>query len=270
VLPTPDRSVRRCGGALAASLLAHGLTLLAIIWLLHRVIALVPPAETTVAIVFAPTEAPVAATAPPAGPSAPAPAEQNAPPQHEEPTPEATAPAVAQPAPTQEEPPPPTEETAPAIAEPAQEQPLVAPPEKPKPAARPTTAEHLPPRRVAVARPPMPSAASPAVGAAPTQGAAPTVSMSPAHPVAGMESDRPPAYPETARRRGEQGRVVLQVNVSAEGLPVTVSVAESSGYPVLDAAAQTAVQRWRFVPATRGGASVPAVAEVPVRFRLTN
>jgi protein TonB len=94
--------------------------------------------------------------------------------------------------------------------------------------------------------------------------------MSPAHPVAGMESDRPPAYPETARRRGEQGRVILQVNVSADGLPVTVSVAESSGYPVLDAAAQAAVQRWRFVPATRGGASVPAVAEVPVRFRLTN
>jgi periplasmic protein TonB len=85
-----------------------------------------------------------------------------------------------------------------------------------------------------------------------------------------MESDRPPVYPEVARRRGQQGRVVLHVNVSSEGMPVTVTVAESSGYPSLDAAALTAVQRWRFVPATKGGAPVPAVAEVPVRFRLTD
>ena len=40
-----------------------------------------------------------------------------------------------------------------------------------------------------------------------------------------------------ARRRGQQGRVALQVNVSAEGMPVTVSVAQSSGYASLDAAA---------------------------------
>jgi protein TonB len=104
-----------------------------------------------------------------------------------------------------------------------------------------------------------PSATPAAVAVAP---------LLPAHPVAGMESDRPPVYPETARRRGQQGRVLLQVNVSAEGLPVTVSVAQSSGYPSLDAAALTAVQRWRFVPATRAGAPVAASAEVPVRFRL--
>jgi hypothetical protein len=30
------------------------------------------------------------------------------------------------------------------------------------------------------------------------------------------------------------------------------------------------VQQWRFVPATRGGTPVPAVAEVPERFRLTD
>jgi protein TonB len=92
----------------------------------------------------------------------------------------------------------------------------------------------------------------------------------PARPVAGMESDRPPAYPESARRRGQQGRVLLQVNVSTDGLPVTVSVAASSGYASLDAAAVTAVEQWRFVPATRGGTPVAAVAEVPVRFRLTD
>jgi protein TonB len=85
-----------------------------------------------------------------------------------------------------------------------------------------------------------------------------------------MESDRPPEYPEIARRRGQQGRVMLEVNVSVDGMPVSVTVAQSSGYPSLDAAALSAVQRWRFVPATRGGSPVAAVAAVPVRFRLTN
>ena len=108
----------------------------------------------------------------------------------------------------------------------------------------------------------------PAMTPSATPAAVAIAPLLPGHPVAGMESDRPPVYPETARRRGQQGRVLLQVNVSAEGMPVTVSVAQSSGYPSLDAAALTAVQQWRFVPATRAGAPVAATAEVPVRFRL--
>ena len=92
----------------------------------------------------------------------------------------------------------------------------------------------------------------------------------PAHPVAGMEADRPPVYPESARRRGQQGRVILQVNVSPEGRPVTVSVEQSSGVPSLDAAALTAVERWRFVPATQAGVPVAATADVPILFRLVD
>lgn len=83
-----------------------------------------------------------------------------------------------------------------------------------------------------------------------------------------MESDRPPTYPEIARQRGEQGRTVLRVNVGADGLPLQISVAVSSGYKVLDSAAMSAVREWRFVPARSDGMPVAAVAEVPVRFRL--
>jgi protein TonB len=125
------------------------------------------------------------------------------------------------------------------------------------------------PRQVAAARPPMQVSRS-AIAPLSTPAAVAITPLLPAHPVAGMESDRPPAYPEMARRRGQQGRVVLHVDVSAEGMPVTVAVVETSGFASLDAAAMTAVQRWRFVPATRGGTPVPAVAEVPVRFRLTD
>jgi protein TonB len=83
-----------------------------------------------------------------------------------------------------------------------------------------------------------------------------------------MEGDRPPRYPELARRRGEQGRVMLRVSVSADGKPIEVGVAQSSGHETLDQAAVTAVKQWRFVPASQGGRPVAAVAEVPVTFRL--
>lgn len=85
-----------------------------------------------------------------------------------------------------------------------------------------------------------------------------------------MASDRPPIYPQRARRLGEQGRVMLRVNVSAAGAPLAVSVAESSGYPSLDDAARAAVEGWRFVPATRDGQPIAATAEVPIRFRLAD
>jgi protein TonB len=115
---------------------------------------------------------------------------------------------------------------------------------------------------------PSPATATPAAAGAPVVAA--IAPLSPARPVAGMETDRPPVYPESARRRGQQGRVLLQVDVSAQGKPVEVSVAQSSGFASLDDAALRAVQQWQFVPATRGGTPVPAVADVPVRFRLTD
>jgi protein TonB len=131
-----------------------------------------------------------------------------------------------------------------------------------------------PPPIPLVRRPPAPAArkivAAPVVLRPAVTEAAPTEPLIPARPVAGMESGRPPGYPESARRRGEQGRVVLRVDVSADGLPADVTVAEGSGFPNLDAAALGAVRQWRFVPATRGGTPVAATAQVPIRFRLAN
>ena len=97
-----------------------------------------------------------------------------------------------------------------------------------------------------------------------------TAALVPPRPVAGMETNRAPTYPEIARRRGEEGRVVLRVSVSADGMPLDVEVMGSSGHPSLDAAALSAVRQWRFIPATQAGKSLPAVAEVPIRFHLNN
>jgi len=77
-----------------------------------------------------------------------------------------------------------------------------------------------------------------------------------------------PRYPMSARRRGEQGTVVLKVLVTAEGLAGSVSVQSSSGSPALDQAALDAVKNWKFVPARQGTQSVEGWHLVPIVFKL--
>lgn len=77
-----------------------------------------------------------------------------------------------------------------------------------------------------------------------------------------------PAYPVSSRRLGEEGRVVLRVRVSAQGLPLAIEVKQSSGSPRLDEAARVAVERWRFVPARLGSEAVESSVLVPLQFAL--
>ena len=79
-----------------------------------------------------------------------------------------------------------------------------------------------------------------------------------------------PRYPWISRQRGEQGRVIVTVTVSAKGHPREVGIKRSSGYRRLDEAAVAAVRKWRFVPAKRRGRAVAGRAQVPVTFRLTD
>lgn len=77
-----------------------------------------------------------------------------------------------------------------------------------------------------------------------------------------------PVYPAIARRRGEEGKVLLKVRVSAQGEALNVGIAKSSGNGLLDAAALEAVSRWRFVPARRGDETVESSVIVPMTFKL--
>ena len=77
-----------------------------------------------------------------------------------------------------------------------------------------------------------------------------------------------PRYPTLSRRRGEQGRVLLQVRVDAHGLPQQVEIHQGSGYERLDEAALEAVRRWRFIPARRGDEAITASVRVPIVFHL--
>ena len=79
-----------------------------------------------------------------------------------------------------------------------------------------------------------------------------------------------PVYPFASRRRGEEGTVTLEVSVSPSGIPESVRIVSSSGFPALDYAAQKAVLAARFKPARRDGEPVTATAQVSLIFRLND
>lgn len=86
-----------------------------------------------------------------------------------------------------------------------------------------------------------------------------------ARPASGNE---PPKYPWRARVRGDEGRVVVSVWISAEGEAERLAVLQSSGHAALDRAAIEAVGHWHFEPARRAGAETASMLYVPVIFRL--
>lgn len=78
-----------------------------------------------------------------------------------------------------------------------------------------------------------------------------------------------PPYPATAREQRLEGVVLLSVLVDTSGRVVDVNLATSSGSPILDEVAASAVRKWTFVPARRGSRAVESVVEVPVKFALS-
>lgn len=110
-----------------------------------------------------------------------------------------------------------------------------------------------------------PDTSTPAMAAIP---GLPAESVSPARFDADYLHNPKPDYPPLAKRRGQEGEVLLRVSVSADGLPTQVQLARSSTIPALDEAAIAAVRQWRFVPAKQGNAPVASAVIVPVGFHL--
>lgn len=77
-----------------------------------------------------------------------------------------------------------------------------------------------------------------------------------------------PEYPKGARQRGEQGDVVVEMLVNAEGTVDGASVVVSSGFAELDDAALRAVRSARFTPAKSGRRSVASTARITLNFKL--
>lgn len=78
-----------------------------------------------------------------------------------------------------------------------------------------------------------------------------------------------PAYPMSSRRGAEEGALLLDILVGADGHVRDARVSQSSGFDRLDQAAVTeAKQHWRLRPATRNGVAFEQWLTLRVVFRL--
>ncbi|MBT8041895.1 MAG: energy transducer TonB [Pontiella sp.] len=78
-----------------------------------------------------------------------------------------------------------------------------------------------------------------------------------------------PPYPRVSRRRGEEGTVILAIEVLANGKAGGVKVIESSGYRRLDKAAVNAAKEAAYQPAISRGRDVDSILTQPFVFELT-
>ena len=123
----------------------------------------------------------------------------------------------------------------------------------------PAKADPEPPAPITAAGPATPTAAPPAP-------AAPKIEL-PSSNAAYLQNPAP-AYPAISKRMGEQGKVVLRVFISTDGLPQKIEISQSSGFDRLDRQAQDTVLRWKFVPGKRNGVPEAMWYLVPINFVL--
>lgn len=160
---------------------------------------------------------------------------------------------------------------------------IVKAPEPPKPAPKPKEQPRirqeprplLQPQPVAervmeqVAEPVRQESAPPAPPAPVVEAAPEPVLEAPRFNAAYLNNP-PPVYPLAARRRGNEGKVLVRAEIQADGSCSRVALKKTSGSDLLDQAALEAVRKWHFVPARKGGQAITAWVEVPITFKLEN
>lgn len=149
-----------------------------------------------------------------------------------------------------------------------------------KPAPAPAPAEAAPPRETAMVAPPAAAAPPAAEPGPPAPATAPQPDKAAAQPAMSFrglplltdpsfrEPPRKPAYPRRAVDLEQKGTVIVRALVDAAGNPAAIEIWESSGFPLLDRAAEQAVRQWRFRPATLNTRPTEAWVQVAVHFNL--
>lgn len=203
-----------------------------------------------------------------------------------------TPPEEVQPETPPEETPQPEPEPEPVVEpEPPAEPEPVTPPEMavPKPTPAPTPeAKPTPAKPAATPKPkPNPTPSKPKAAQARTTGNTGSVSGDGSSAIPGNDATTAaaamgaltaqpgylrnphPAYPEEARKAGQQGVVHLRVKLDEKGGIQSVTLSRTSGFPMLDERALTTVrEKWRFKPAKRGRNPVASDVVIPIRFTL--
>ena len=247
---------------LGVSVAGHAVCLVLLILLLPARMPPVPEPLATggVEVVFAPLpKPPEPSIQPPTQPETPPPPEMEPVPTPDEPVAaiEPPQPAPEVPSPVVEPPP-----------SPAPPKPFVKPPPKPvrrhleqaAPSPTPTSSQ---PTSAAIAAP------QTAYAPTPVPAPAPSSEVSPGYRAllsAWLESHK--HYPDSARQRGEEGRAVLRFTVDRSGRVLDFAVAQSSGYPDLDASIEQ-MMRGALLPPFPASMPQPRIdVSVTIRFSL--
>ncbi len=93
----------------------------------------------------------------------------------------------------------------------------------------------------------------------------------PARPAHGPISVGGPqvVYPRLAAKEGNSGTVIIAVNVSPDGVPLSVTIEKRSEADALDNTALAAAKKWTFRPAEDGhGKTVASKARLEFRFEV--
>jgi protein TonB len=163
--------------------------------------------------------------------------------------------------------------------EPKPEKPVVrktaptAPP-APRPVAinDPTPAPNAP-TGITEPQPPTPPISAPVAAVpapAPAPAPAPTAKVELPSTDADYLHNPAPPYPRTSFKLGEEGTTTVRVLVGPDGKAQDAQVAKSSGFPRLDQAAlETALRSWRYVPGKRGGVAEAMWVNVPIKWEIT-
>ena len=247
---------------LGVSVAGHAVCLVLLILLLPARMPPVPEPLATggVEVVFAPLpKPPEPSIQPPTQPETPPPPEMEPVPTPDEPVAaiEPPQPAPEVPSPVVEPPP-----------SPAPPKPIVKPP--PKPVRR--HLEQAAPSPTPTSSQPTPAAiAAPQTAYAPTPVPAPAPSseVSPGYRAllsAWLDSHK--RYPDSARQRGEEGRAILRFAVDRSGRVLSFAVAQSSGFPDIDASIEEMMRSATLPPFPAGMTQQRIDVSVTIRFSL--
>lgn len=77
-----------------------------------------------------------------------------------------------------------------------------------------------------------------------------------------------PKYPRGARKRGEEGEVIVKLEIDIAGVVKSAVVIGSSGFAELDVAALNAALGAKFKPALAEGAPIPSMLDLKFVFKL--
>jgi protein TonB len=252
---------------LGLSVAGHAVCLALLILLLPTKIPPVPEPLATggLEVVFAPLpkpeepQPPVQAEIPPPQAETPPPEPEPMPPPPDEPI------AASEPPPPAPEAPAPVVETPPLTPP----KPVVKPPPKP---VRHHLEQAAPNPTPAPSQPTQAAVAAPQTAYAPTPIPAPVPSaeVSPGYRAllsAWLESHK--RYPDSARQRSEEGRVVLRFAVDRSGRVLDFAVAQSSGYPDLDSSIQEMMRGAILPPFPATMTQSRIEVSVTIRFSLS-